>query len=249
MKFRFLLPLLLCITISHVSGMGKENKENQEPKNPKFMAKTIENFLISFFRVHQTAAGTITQKLAPLINKSQYHPILLDFIEKSNDIQPVWDAKIPALAYHDDDPLVAAPECHTLLFKNSHVRILWEVVKPGQTTAMHRHYWKSIMLIVQGSRFETINADGSHEDDNWPAGAYLLSADSQASAYKNIGSDEFRMLRIEIIDYITNLELKDAVENLFKNLIELKPQTFQYTGEEAQQNIQKGEYGFISQLF
>jgi len=241
-KFRFIVPLLLCITISHASGM------NYESKNPKFIAKTIENFFISFFKVNQLAAGNITQKLAPLINDVTHHPILLDFMKKSNNVQPIWDAIVPDLEYHDDDPLIAAPECHTLLFQNSHVRILWEVTKPGETVPMHRHYWKSIMLIVHGSKFETLNADGSKEYDNWPAGTYVLSADTQASAYKNIGSDEFRMLRIEIIDYSTNLELKDALENLARNL-KLTPQTFQYTGEEAKQNTQRAQYGLLPKLF
>lgn len=56
------------------------------------------------------------------------------------------------------------------------------------------------MVIIQGGLFEITGSDGSIQTDFWPPGVYDLPAESISSAYKNIGTTEFKALRFEIKD-------------------------------------------------
>jgi len=59
------------------------------------------------------------------------------------------------------DALVAAPDHHSLLLENEHVRVLETVVPAGETTAVHTHRWPNVQYVVNGADF--VRRDGGGE--------------------------------------------------------------------------------------
>ena len=51
------------------------------------------------------------------------------------------------------DALVAAPQHHTLLLENRHVRVLEAFIRPGDRVPVHTHRWPSVLHILSWSDF------------------------------------------------------------------------------------------------
>jgi hypothetical protein len=161
------------------------------------IAQRLKDVLATQYQLDQTSVGSIIVKLKPLIEHEEHHATLESFINLSDqharnsshviDLQP-----LPA-----DDAVAAAPQYHEVLVENNAVRVLWGVSEAGDQEPMHRHYWESVLLIIEGATFEIEYADGSKETDYSPTGVWALPADAQAARYKNLDG-RCSFLRFEI---------------------------------------------------
>lgn len=155
----------------------------------------VSDCLRSKYALDQQSVDAVLQKLKPLVESDKHHVLLEQFIELSATMLQGNATEQHALP--TDDAVVAAPKDHEILSENDKVRVLWGVSFPGETVPLHRHYWKSILIMLQDGRFETEYADGSKEASDDPLGVYELPPDVQAAAYKNIGA-RCSFLRFEI---------------------------------------------------
>ena len=51
------------------------------------------------------------------------------------------------------DAMQAAPDHHTVLLENEHVRVLEAFGAPGETVPVHTHRWPAVIRIVSSSDF------------------------------------------------------------------------------------------------
>src|SRR5271154_2891786 len=58
------------------------------------------------------------------------------------------------------DAMTAAPEHHTLLFENEHVRVLDAHVGPSETVPVHTHCWPGVLYILGVSDFVRRDPEG-----------------------------------------------------------------------------------------
>lgn len=98
----------------------------------------------------------------------------------------------------EDDPLVVAGKTHKLLMENDRVRVLEFRLKPREETAYHRHR-DGVFYILSGGNITETLADGkvnvvtlTKGDTRW--------TDAKSHKVKNTGSDEMRMLIVELKD-------------------------------------------------
>jgi hypothetical protein len=59
------------------------------------------------------------------------------------------------------DAVTAAPDNHTVLFENDHVRVLQTRILPGQIVPLHSHRWPSVLFILAWSDFIRRDALGN----------------------------------------------------------------------------------------
>jgi len=77
------------------------------------------------------------------LNAQRY--IRLAMSDPSSTVEQTW------LWPDSLDALVAAPDYHTLLFENEHVRVLHTRIPPGATAPIHTHRWPCVLLIQSWS--------------------------------------------------------------------------------------------------
>lgn len=164
------------------------------------ITQDIRNCLHINYGLDSNSVEAVLTKIKPLIESNEHNVMLKAFIELSKiNLQNNKIAKqkyIPNI--HIDDAVVAAPKYHTILSENDKVRVLWGVIPAGDQEPLHRHYWKSIVIIIEVGNFEIEYADKSKEISYDPVGVYELTADLQAATYKNIGALPSSFLRFEI---------------------------------------------------
>lgn len=51
------------------------------------------------------------------------------------------------------DACIAAPQYHSILFENAHVRVLLTRIPPGHTVPLHTHCWPSVQFFESWSPF------------------------------------------------------------------------------------------------
>ncbi len=73
------------------------------------------------------------------------------------------------------DALVAAPEHHTLVFENEHVRVLETVLPPGERTAVHTHCWPATQYVKSAAQVVRYDSEGQVLFDSRKAGTTLQS--------------------------------------------------------------------------
>jgi hypothetical protein len=59
------------------------------------------------------------------------------------------------------DALTAAPDHHTLLFENDHVRVLRTRILPGQIVPVHTHRWPAVLSLSSWSDFVRRDPQGN----------------------------------------------------------------------------------------
>ena len=102
------------------------------------------------------------------------------------------------------DAMTAAPEHHTLLFENDHVRVLDAHVGPGDTVPVHTHCWPGVLYILGVSDFVRrdphgqvildTRASGSHV----PTGSAVWGKALTPHTLENVGGHELRNITVEL---------------------------------------------------
>lgn len=97
-----------------------------------------------------------------------------------------------------DDPLVAAAKSHKLLLENDRVRVFQFRLKPKEETPLHHHRDGVVYILNGGTLSETLADGKSHDvtlnthDVKW--------MEAKSHKVKNTGTDEIRMLIVELKD-------------------------------------------------
>jgi hypothetical protein len=101
------------------------------------------------------------------------------------------------------DALTAAPEHHTLLFENEHVRTLETRIRPGDLVPLHTHRWPSVLHVLAWSDCVRRDAEGRVVMDSRLSGAgappaVLWSPALPPHSLENVGSMEMRIVSVEL---------------------------------------------------
>jgi len=101
------------------------------------------------------------------------------------------------------DALVAAPDHHTVLLENEHVRVLDTRLEPGETTPVHVHPWPSVLYVLSWSDFVRYDATGrvlldSRTQGLAPqVGSALWAGPLPPHRASNVGMRDLHVLAIE----------------------------------------------------
>jgi mannose-6-phosphate isomerase-like protein (cupin superfamily) len=102
------------------------------------------------------------------------------------------------------DAMSAAPDHHTVLLENEHVRVLDTRIGPGERTPVHTHPWPSVLYILSWSDFVRYDSDGivlldSRTFPTSPvAGTTLWSAPLGPHSARNVGSQVLHVIAVEV---------------------------------------------------
>ncbi len=102
------------------------------------------------------------------------------------------------------DALVAAPEHHTLVFENDHVRVLETCIPTGERTAVHTHCWPATQYVKSASHVVRYDAAGEVLFDSRKAGTTLENdivrwgEPLPPHSLENVGTTELRVTSVEI---------------------------------------------------
>lgn len=102
------------------------------------------------------------------------------------------------------DAMTAAPQHHSLLLENDHVRVLDSLVKPGESTPVHTHEWSGVLYILGVSDFVryddngTVLFDSRESADKPTPGQALWSGPLQPHYVTNVGDMDIRVISVEL---------------------------------------------------
>jgi quercetin dioxygenase-like cupin family protein len=101
------------------------------------------------------------------------------------------------------DAMTAAPEHHTLLFENEHVRVLEAHVGPGETVPIHTHCWPAALYILGVSDFVRRDPDGTvlldtRGSSQPPPGSSVWNEPLAPHTLENVGAHELRNITVEL---------------------------------------------------
>jgi hypothetical protein len=102
------------------------------------------------------------------------------------------------------DAMIAAPEHHTLLFENEHVRVFDAHVDPGDTVPVHTHCWPGILYILGVSDFVrrdpegTVLLDTRESSSPAPAGSAVWGEVLTPHTLENVGHQQLRNITVEL---------------------------------------------------
>lgn len=100
------------------------------------------------------------------------------------------------------DALIAAPDHHTLLFENEHVRVLDTHIAPGDTTPVHTHRWPAVLYVLSGEHFVRRDGEGkvlmdSRVGEALRAGA-AWTARFPPHTLENVGDSPIHVIAVEL---------------------------------------------------
>ncbi len=114
----------------------------------------------------------------------------------------------PAVWPEHLDALVAAPDHHTLLFEDQHVRVLDTLIRAGDRTPVHTpvhtHRWPAVMVVLEWSPFERTDDQGVVLVDSREVPALASPPSSLPSdplpphALENVGDGDIRIISVEL---------------------------------------------------
>jgi len=86
------------------------------------------------------------------------------------------------------------------LFENERVKIWDFVLAPGEAIPMHTHRRDHVIVVVEGGRLETEDADGRRRTvEPRPGDCYYCAVDgTETHDARNVGSTRYRNLIIEL---------------------------------------------------
>jgi hypothetical protein len=101
------------------------------------------------------------------------------------------------------DALSAAPQHHTLVFENEHVRVLKTRILPGDRVPLHTHRWPSVVHVLSWSDFVRRDEAGEVVADSRAVSGgspptIVWSPALPAHSLENVGSAEMLILSVEL---------------------------------------------------
>jgi hypothetical protein len=216
------------------------------------LSARIKDCLMSSYRLDQEQSEGILRLFQPWIENQNHHAMLENFIDLS--VLNLKNKSVSVLnkqALPSDDAVVAATDYHEVLGENRYVRVLYGDVNPGDQEPMHRHYWPSILVMLDPGSFEIDYADGSREIWHDSAGIFELPPDSQAAAYKNIGA-KCRFLRFEFkpaIEYqlLVGQQIAETVDFIVAQRLDAYAKyPYLYQGTATQEQVYLNSFLFES---
>ncbi len=102
------------------------------------------------------------------------------------------------------DAMTAAPQYHTLLFENEHVRVLDAHVGPGDTVPVHTHCWPGILYILGVSDFvrrdpdRNVILDTRRSTSHAPVGSAVWGDALTPHTLENVGEQVLRNITVEL---------------------------------------------------
>jgi hypothetical protein len=102
------------------------------------------------------------------------------------------------------DALVAAGETHSLSFENDEVRVLSTTIRPGETTRVHTHRWRSVIHILEAGHIVRRDADGNLLADSrdagppMPAGTTISLGPLPPHTVENVDESDVRFVSFEL---------------------------------------------------
>lgn len=139
----------------------------------------------------------ILRKVSPFLENSNYHPLIDEWIEKSEKVQIDFSFPKEEQSLPEEDAIVSAPKHHSVVFENPYVRILLGSTPPGERGPFHSHAWNSLMLVTKPTTYEVEYPNGTIEIWDGPIGVYEL-AGKEYYAISNIGNSADELLLFEI---------------------------------------------------
>jgi len=102
------------------------------------------------------------------------------------------------------DAMANAPDHHTVVLENEHVRVLDTKVRPGERTPVHAHQWPAALYIFGWSDFVRYDRDGNVLVDSrtMPTkpsiGSALWSGPIGPHYVENVGTTDLHILAVEV---------------------------------------------------
>jgi len=102
------------------------------------------------------------------------------------------------------DAVVAAPDHHSVVLENDHVRVLDTRVKAGDTVPVHTHRWPGVQYILSLADFVRRDGDGELLVDSrtmdFPKEApfVLWSEPLPPHTLENVGDDVIHVIVVEL---------------------------------------------------
>lgn len=159
----------------------------------------LEECLMSDWGIDEHSAHWIARKLQTTLDDSNSSHVIEEFIAKLAALKIDFSCIKEPKALHPQDAVLQAPEHHLIVFESPYVRILYGSTKPGERENLHRHSWRSIIIVMRGTTYRVDYPDGRSEIGEWPVGAYELPPNEYYSC-TNIGPSADECLRFEIKD-------------------------------------------------
>jgi quercetin dioxygenase-like cupin family protein len=104
----------------------------------------------------------------------------------------------------DFDAMLAAPDHHSVLLENEHVRVLDTRLAPGESTPLHAHAWPAALYVLSWSDFVRRNGDAdvildSRTTQMRPApGTAIWGAPLAEHSVTNVGDALLHVIAIEL---------------------------------------------------
>lgn len=95
-------------------------------------------------------------------------------------------------------PFPILSDGHVVLIDNDRVRVNRLVLKPGESSKLHTHQMHGLGIILYDSKIELISADGSKRTLEPKAGDHAWQNAGTTHIIKNIGSNVFEAIDIEL---------------------------------------------------
>lgn len=102
------------------------------------------------------------------------------------------------------DAVIAAPDNHTVLLENDHVRVLEVQLAPREVEALHHHRWPSVLYVMEAVHFIDRDADGrvivdTREMGGLPPLPFTMWKDAEAPhSVENLSDAPIRLVRVEL---------------------------------------------------
>lgn len=102
------------------------------------------------------------------------------------------------------DALLAAPQHHTLLWENRHVRVLEARIRPGDRVPVHTHRWPSVLHVLSWSDFirrddsGTVLSDSRLNASSTAPQSVVWSEPLPPHSLENVGTTEIRVISVEL---------------------------------------------------
>jgi quercetin dioxygenase-like cupin family protein len=104
----------------------------------------------------------------------------------------------------NNDAMVAAPDHHSVLLENAHVRVLDTLLAPGETTPVHAHRWPAALYVLSWSDFVRKDAHGTVILDSRQARVHASPGEAfwgqplDAHSVTNVGDSLLHIIAVEI---------------------------------------------------